>query len=182
MSFDSLTGKSVKLPCVHPLNWVADFGVVVWNWTLNNFGIVCMTLNPGYLIVNFHKFPHSSMQVMPPKITKQDFDRVLARARPTVGKEDLKVYTNFTEEFGEDGWMHEDSTRSLDTFVVGAKLCYELRGNSMTIVCPSFRIVFDKITIWNAVWIWLWSFWVRFLRYFCVTFQDGLKNVLCTKP
>ena len=41
-------------------------------------------------------------QVMPPKISKADFDRVLIRARPTVGKDDLKVYEDFTNEFGED--------------------------------------------------------------------------------
>jgi vacuolar protein-sorting-associated protein 4 len=42
-------------------------------------------------------------RVMPPKISKSDFDRVLVRARPTVGKDDLKVYEDFTREFGEEG-------------------------------------------------------------------------------
>jgi vacuolar protein-sorting-associated protein 4 len=42
-------------------------------------------------------------RVMPPKITKSDFDRVLVRARPTVGRDDLKVYEDFTNEFGEEG-------------------------------------------------------------------------------
>eukprot|EP00955_Chlamydomonas_euryale_P066571 359590-Chlamydomonas_euryale.AAC.3 len=42
------------------------------------------------------------VQVMPPKITMRDFEKVLLRARPTVGKADLEVFVNFTTEFGEE--------------------------------------------------------------------------------
>eukprot|EP00238_Polyblepharides_amylifera_P002987 CAMPEP_0196589196 /NCGR_PEP_ID=MMETSP1081-20130531/62963_1 /TAXON_ID=36882 /ORGANISM="Pyramimonas amylifera, Strain CCMP720" /LENGTH=447 /DNA_ID=CAMNT_0041911927 /DNA_START=203 /DNA_END=1546 /DNA_ORIENTATION=+ len=42
-------------------------------------------------------------KVMPPKISKKDFERVLIRARATVGVNDLKVYEDFTSEFGEEG-------------------------------------------------------------------------------
>ncbi|XP_071711088.1 protein SUPPRESSOR OF K(+) TRANSPORT GROWTH DEFECT 1-like [Rutidosis leptorrhynchoides] len=38
-----------------------------------------------------------------PPITRLDFDKVLARQRPTVSKSDLEVHERFTEEFGEEG-------------------------------------------------------------------------------
>mmetsp|Transcript_3371 Transcript_3371/g.11688 ORF Transcript_3371/g.11688 Transcript_3371/m.11688 type:complete len:686 (+) Transcript_3371:152-2209(+) len=44
-----------------------------------------------------------SAQVVPPPITRGDFERVLARARPTVSEDDLQVYKDFTREFGEKG-------------------------------------------------------------------------------
>ena len=42
-------------------------------------------------------------QVHPPKITKNDFVKVLLKARPTVAKADLEVHEKFTAEFGEEG-------------------------------------------------------------------------------
>ena len=41
--------------------------------------------------------------VHPPQISMRDFEKVLTRARPTVSKNDLGVYENFTSEFGEEG-------------------------------------------------------------------------------
>jgi vacuolar protein-sorting-associated protein 4 len=41
--------------------------------------------------------------VHPPKITTTDFEKVLLRARPTVGAKDLETYETFTKEFGEEG-------------------------------------------------------------------------------
>jgi vacuolar protein-sorting-associated protein 4 len=41
--------------------------------------------------------------VHPPKITKNDFVKVLLKARPTVAKADLEVHEKFTAEFGEEG-------------------------------------------------------------------------------
>lgn len=43
------------------------------------------------------------VQILPPPITKTDFDKVLARQRPTVSKADLDVHEKFTKEFGEEG-------------------------------------------------------------------------------
>ncbi|MEW5297799.1 MAG: hypothetical protein WDW36_000983 [Sanguina aurantia] len=40
--------------------------------------------------------------VEPPKITFRDFEKVLLRARPTVGKSDLEIFEKFTAEFGEE--------------------------------------------------------------------------------
>ncbi|KAK2976171.1 hypothetical protein RJ640_028252 [Escallonia rubra] len=42
-------------------------------------------------------------QICPPPISKTDFDKVLARQRPTVSKGDLEVHERFTREFGEEG-------------------------------------------------------------------------------
>eukprot|EP00245_Coleochaete_scutata_P017285 TRINITY_DN8411_c0_g1_i1.p1 TRINITY_DN8411_c0_g1~~TRINITY_DN8411_c0_g1_i1.p1 ORF type:complete len:440 (+),score=105.66 TRINITY_DN8411_c0_g1_i1:108-1427(+) len=41
--------------------------------------------------------------IIPPKISKADFDKVLARQHPTVSKSDLEVHERFTKEFGEEG-------------------------------------------------------------------------------
>jgi vacuolar protein-sorting-associated protein 4 len=43
------------------------------------------------------------MQILPPPISKTDFDKVIARQRPTVSKADLEVQERFTKEFGEEG-------------------------------------------------------------------------------
>ncbi|KAG6475167.1 hypothetical protein ZIOFF_064385 [Zingiber officinale] len=42
-------------------------------------------------------------KILPPSITRTDFDKVLARQRPTVSKADLEVHERFTKEFGEEG-------------------------------------------------------------------------------
>lgn len=42
-------------------------------------------------------------KILPPPIAKADFDKVIARQRPTVSKSDLEVHERFTKEFGEDG-------------------------------------------------------------------------------
>ncbi|CAM0878575.1 unnamed protein product [Alopecurus aequalis] len=45
----------------------------------------------------------NAAQILPPPISKTDFEKVLARQRPTVGKKDLEVHERFTKEFGEEG-------------------------------------------------------------------------------
>ncbi|CAF2164574.1 hypothetical protein HID58_026129 [Brassica napus] len=42
-------------------------------------------------------------KIIPPPITRTDFEKVLARQRPTVSKSDLDVHERFTQEFGEEG-------------------------------------------------------------------------------
>lgn len=44
-----------------------------------------------------------TIQISPPPITRSDFDKVLARQKPTVSKSDLEVHERFTKEFGEEG-------------------------------------------------------------------------------
>ncbi|KAL4295864.1 hypothetical protein GQ457_12G027470 [Hibiscus cannabinus] len=53
--------------------------------------------------------PHTKMptagqlgEILPPPISKSDFDKVLARQRPTVSKADLEVHERFTKEFGDE--------------------------------------------------------------------------------
>ena len=43
------------------------------------------------------------LQILPPPITRSDFEKVLSRQRPTVSKVDLEVHEKFTKEFGEEG-------------------------------------------------------------------------------
>ncbi|KAJ0502940.1 putative vesicle-fusing ATPase [Helianthus annuus] len=42
-------------------------------------------------------------KISPPPIMRADFDKVLARQKPTVSKSDLEVHERFTKEFGEEG-------------------------------------------------------------------------------
>ncbi|CAH8263904.1 unnamed protein product [Arabidopsis lyrata] len=42
-------------------------------------------------------------KIIPPPITRTDFEKVLARQKPTVSKSDLDVHERFTQEFGEEG-------------------------------------------------------------------------------
>lgn len=46
---------------------------------------------------------YSTVQIIPPPIMKSDFEKVLARQKPTVSKGDLLVHEQFTKEFGEEG-------------------------------------------------------------------------------
>lgn len=48
--------------------------------------------------------PGNAENVIVPEITIRDFQNALSHSRPTVSKEDLKVYEDFTEEFGQEGW------------------------------------------------------------------------------
>lgn len=44
-----------------------------------------------------------SDKVKLPDLVLNDFEKVMLRARPTVSKDDLNVFTKFTSEFGEEG-------------------------------------------------------------------------------
>ncbi|KAK4396739.1 protein SUPPRESSOR OF K(+) TRANSPORT GROWTH DEFECT 1 [Sesamum angolense] len=48
-------------------------------------------------------------KIVPPPISRTDFDKVLARQRPTVSKADLEVHERFTKEFGEEAFKHKAS-------------------------------------------------------------------------
>ena len=43
------------------------------------------------------------LQILPPPIMRSDFDKVLAKQKPTVSKSDLEIQEKFTQEFGEEG-------------------------------------------------------------------------------
>ncbi|XLR33804.1 hypothetical protein HN51_043076 [Arachis hypogaea] len=44
-----------------------------------------------------------SSKILPTPVTRTDFEKILARKKPTVSKADLKVYERFTKEYGEEG-------------------------------------------------------------------------------
>uniref|UniRef100_A0A7S2T4E7 Vesicle-fusing ATPase n=1 Tax=Chloropicon primus TaxID=1764295 RepID=A0A7S2T4E7_9CHLO len=68
-------------------------------------GIACAPSDPKAVEHTLTQFAEEGLaeQVVIPPICKSDFDVVLLRARPTVSSDDLKVFENFTEEFGEEG-------------------------------------------------------------------------------
>ena len=54
-------------------------------------------------VVFGHNSPGDAEKVVVPEITRRDFEHALTHSRPTVSKDDLKVYEDFTEEFGQEG-------------------------------------------------------------------------------
>lgn len=56
-----------------------------------------------YLLVFFILILGVDEQIVPPPITRADFDKVLMKQKPTVSKADLEVHERFTKEFGEEG-------------------------------------------------------------------------------
>eukprot|EP00798_Chlamydomonas_sp_ICE-L_P027690 gene27690-7331_t len=64
----------------------------------------CAPSDPAAKEMTLNYFADNDLadKVLPPPITMRDFEKVLPRARPTVGKSDLEVFVKFTEEFGEE--------------------------------------------------------------------------------
>ncbi|KAI8473497.1 MAG: AAA-ATPase of VPS4/SKD1 family [Monoraphidium minutum] len=64
----------------------------------------CAPGAPGAMEVGLQYFADKGLadKVLPPVITRADFDKVLLRARPTVSPSDLAQYEKFTDEFGEE--------------------------------------------------------------------------------
>jgi vacuolar protein-sorting-associated protein 4 len=64
----------------------------------------CAPGAPGAQEVSLQYFADKGLadRVLPPTITRADFDKVLLRARPTVSPGDLAQYEKFTDEFGEE--------------------------------------------------------------------------------
>ncbi|GIL89111.1 hypothetical protein Vretimale_16151 [Volvox reticuliferus] len=64
----------------------------------------CSPGDPGAQELSLNYFAENNLadKVLPPRITMRDFEKVLLRARPTVGKSDLEVFERFTSEFGEE--------------------------------------------------------------------------------
>ncbi|KAH0996829.1 hypothetical protein GBA52_020693 [Prunus armeniaca] len=71
----------------------------------DNMWIPCGPKQPGAIQITMQELAAKGLasQILPPPITKTDFDKVLARQRPTVSKSDLDVHERFTKEFGEEG-------------------------------------------------------------------------------
>lgn len=65
----------------------------------------CGTRQPGAVHITMQELAAKGLaaKIVPPPITRIDFEKVLARQRPTVSKADLEVHERFTKEFGEEG-------------------------------------------------------------------------------
>ncbi|GLT48740.1 hypothetical protein SLA2020_223480 [Shorea laevis] len=73
--------------------------------TANDMWMPCAPKQPGAVQITMQELATKGLvaKILPPPITKADFDKVLARQRPTVSKADLEVHERFTQEFGEEG-------------------------------------------------------------------------------
>ncbi|KAG5577986.1 hypothetical protein H5410_058120 [Solanum commersonii] len=78
---------------------------VFFTQTSNDTWIPCGPKQRGAVQTTMQELAAKGLasQIIPPPITKTDFDKVLARQRPTVSKSDLEVHDRFTKEFGEEG-------------------------------------------------------------------------------
>ncbi|XP_065625475.1 protein SUPPRESSOR OF K(+) TRANSPORT GROWTH DEFECT 1-like isoform X1 [Quercus suber] len=67
--------------------------------------VPCEPTEQGAVQVTFQELDAQGLasKIQPPPITRADFDKVLARQKPTLSKADLEVHERFTEEFGEEG-------------------------------------------------------------------------------
>ncbi|KAK1582023.1 hypothetical protein Q3G72_011098 [Acer saccharum] len=65
----------------------------------------CGPKQPGAVQISMQELATQGLasQILPPPITKTDFDKVLARQKATVGKSDLEVHERFTKKFGDGG-------------------------------------------------------------------------------
>ncbi|KAL3518529.1 hypothetical protein ACH5RR_021118 [Cinchona calisaya] len=73
--------------------------------TSDSLWMPCGPKQPGAVQISMQELASQGLaaKITPPPISKKDFDKVLARQRPTVSKSDLEVHERFTKEFGEEG-------------------------------------------------------------------------------
>ncbi|KAI3783680.1 hypothetical protein L1987_42766 [Smallanthus sonchifolius] len=67
--------------------------------------VPCGPRQPGAIEITMQDLATrgEASKILPPPISRTDFDKVLARQKPTVSKSDLEVHDRFTKEFGEEG-------------------------------------------------------------------------------
>nr|CAB3472273.1 unnamed protein product [Digitaria exilis] len=65
----------------------------------------CGPKQPGAVQTTMQELASKGLaaKILPPPISRTDFEKVLSRQRPTVSKKDLEVHERFTKEFGEEG-------------------------------------------------------------------------------
>ncbi|CAL9088777.1 unnamed protein product [Musa textilis] len=73
--------------------------------TSDGMWMPCGPKQPGAVQTTLQELAAKGLgaKILPPPITRNDFEKVLARQRPTVSKADLEVHERFTKEFGEEG-------------------------------------------------------------------------------
>ncbi|GFZ12669.1 AAA-type ATPase family protein [Actinidia rufa] len=77
--------------------------------TPNDLWMPCGPKQPGAIQTTMQDLAAKGLasQIIPPPISKIDFDKVIARQRPTVSKSDLEVHDRFTKEFGEEAGFRD---------------------------------------------------------------------------
>ncbi|KAI7755955.1 hypothetical protein M8C21_023584 [Ambrosia artemisiifolia] len=67
--------------------------------------VPCGPRQPGAIEITMQDLATrgEASKINPPPISRTDFDKVLARQKPTVSKSDLELHDRFTREFGEEG-------------------------------------------------------------------------------
>ncbi|XP_074268157.1 protein SUPPRESSOR OF K(+) TRANSPORT GROWTH DEFECT 1-like isoform X2 [Silene latifolia] len=73
--------------------------------TKDDIWMPCGPRQPGAVQTTMQELATKGLaaKIVPPPIARIDFEKVLARQRPTVSKSDLGVHERFTQEFGEEG-------------------------------------------------------------------------------
>ncbi|XP_021722078.1 protein SUPPRESSOR OF K(+) TRANSPORT GROWTH DEFECT 1 [Chenopodium quinoa] len=73
--------------------------------TKDDVWVPCGPRQPGAVQTTMQDLAAEGLaaKIVPPPITRTDFEKVLSRQRPTVSKSDLEVHERFTQEFGEEG-------------------------------------------------------------------------------
>ncbi|KAL4297027.1 hypothetical protein GQ457_12G027460 [Hibiscus cannabinus] len=96
------SGSKVKDVLFEPVRKTQD--AMFFFKTPNDMWIPCGPKQSGAVQITMQELAAKGLaaQILPPPISKSDFDKVLARQRPTVSKADLEVHERFTKEFGEE--------------------------------------------------------------------------------
>lgn len=73
--------------------------------TSDDTWVPCGPRHPGAIEITMQDLATQgeASKILPPPISRTDFDKVLAKQKPTVSKSDLEVHDRFTREFGEEG-------------------------------------------------------------------------------
>ncbi|RZC86010.1 hypothetical protein C5167_026681, partial [Papaver somniferum] len=79
--------------------------VAMFFYKNDNMWIPCGPKQPGAIQTTMQELDAQGLasQIVPPPIQRTDYDKVLARQRPTMRKKDLDLHERFTKEFGEEG-------------------------------------------------------------------------------
>ena len=74
---------------------------VVDGTTHNDFLTPCSPGDHGAMEMGWLQVPGEKL--VEPRVSRQDFEKALARARPSVNAADLKQFEDFTNDFGQEG-------------------------------------------------------------------------------
>ena len=69
--------------------------------TVNDYLTPCSPADPNARAMTWREVP--SGKLIPPNVSRDDFERAFARSRPSVNSADLQQNEQFTQEFGQEG-------------------------------------------------------------------------------